>query len=167
MTALVFGVILFLDLQGADIEGLFINIGKDRFCTAHGNSGCGGDKREGRDNNLVARADIRSEQCGMQRRSPVIDRNRMVRTAEIGKFLLEFRDPFARSQHTGFEDSSNSRNFILTDGRSCNWYMVHFVPSKKLILWVKIGCDRIISFPIVQVVPCPRSALQRSMTRAR
>ena len=80
---------LFSNLTGVDIEGIFFNIGKDRFCAAHSNGGRRGHKREGRDNDLVPRADSGGEERGMQCRRPVVCRDCMVRTTEIGKFFLE------------------------------------------------------------------------------
>jgi hypothetical protein len=94
----------FLDLRGEDIECLFINISKDRFCTAHRNSSRSGNERKGRDDNLVSLPDIRSKQCRVQRGGAVIDRNRVGSPAEISKLLLEFRDTVSGSQHTGLED---------------------------------------------------------------
>jgi hypothetical protein len=54
--------------------------------------------------------------------------------AKIGKIFLEFRHTLSRSQYAGFQHSSNSRDLILTNGRSRNRYLHYYSPFISSLL---------------------------------
>ena len=88
------------ELSGINIERLLIDITEDRFGPTHQDRRCGGNEREGWDNDLVAMPDVRCKESRVKGSSPVVHCDRMGGAAIVGKLCLQFPHFFTGSEHS-------------------------------------------------------------------
>ena len=79
------------DQLGVEIEDGVVNIHKDRFRADVGNRPARGDEREGRGDDLVARADAEQQHGHVQRRGAAVESGTVFRADEFGEVLFKLR----------------------------------------------------------------------------
>jgi len=104
-----------LNLAGVDVEGIFFDIGEDGFGALEDGAISGGDKTEGRSDDLVAGANAGGGEADMQAAGAAIDGDSIARASVGGDSRLEGTNLRADAEDRGAENGEDGFNLGLGD----------------------------------------------------